>query len=132
MAEHPQPALSPDCRDQNHQKCDGIAWDEEADDFGVCACSHHLKDKREKAHQAVKEFDLNPCSLTARAAINALQAFDNRLNQVNLIDTLPEPLKTALQSPIIVTHLAESGPAPDNIVQNPGFVVGSTTEEGQP
>lgn len=30
--------LSPDCRDGNHQKCDGVAWDEEKDDFTTCKC----------------------------------------------------------------------------------------------
>jgi hypothetical protein len=34
--------LSPDCRDGNCHKCDGIAWDEKADDYTHCLhdCDH--------------------------------------------------------------------------------------------
>lgn len=31
--------LSPDCRDGNHTKCDGIAWDVEADGYAPCECT---------------------------------------------------------------------------------------------
>lgn len=31
-------AISPDCRDGNHQKCDGIAWDMAADEATSCKC----------------------------------------------------------------------------------------------
>lgn len=30
--------LSPDCRDGNHGKCDGVAWDEEKDEPTGCTC----------------------------------------------------------------------------------------------
>lgn len=30
--------LSPDCRDGNHQKCDTVAWDNEADNYTTCDC----------------------------------------------------------------------------------------------
>lgn len=30
--------LSPDCRDGNHHKCDGTAWDEATDDITGCTC----------------------------------------------------------------------------------------------
>lgn len=30
--------LSPDCRDGNHQKCDRLAWNEEADETDYCMC----------------------------------------------------------------------------------------------
>jgi hypothetical protein len=33
--------LSPDCRDGNCVKCDGNAWDREADQLTACACKHH-------------------------------------------------------------------------------------------
>jgi hypothetical protein len=32
------PLLSPDCRDENHQKCPGEAWDVEADQPAPCQC----------------------------------------------------------------------------------------------
>lgn len=31
--------LSPDCRDNNHQKCDGLAWDDELDETTACHCT---------------------------------------------------------------------------------------------
>lgn len=30
--------FSPDCRDSNHQKCDGIAWDLDEDALCDCGC----------------------------------------------------------------------------------------------
>lgn len=30
--------ISPDCRDGNHRKCNGEAWDEDADDLTDCQC----------------------------------------------------------------------------------------------
>lgn len=33
--------LSPDCRDGNHQKCNGDAWDLEADGITDCRCGCH-------------------------------------------------------------------------------------------
>lgn len=33
-----EPLLSPECRDGNHGKCDGVAWDLEADAPADCAC----------------------------------------------------------------------------------------------
>ncbi len=30
--------ISPDCRDGNHRKCDGQAWDVDADDVTGCGC----------------------------------------------------------------------------------------------
>jgi hypothetical protein len=33
--------MSPDCRDGNHQKCDGTAWDDDADEETTCECPHH-------------------------------------------------------------------------------------------
>jgi hypothetical protein len=39
--------LSPDCRDGNHSKCDGVAWDIEADRTTFCLCpecGHPAKD----------------------------------------------------------------------------------------
>ena len=30
--------LSPDCRDGNHHKCDGTAWDIERDEPTGCTC----------------------------------------------------------------------------------------------
>jgi hypothetical protein len=35
--------LSPDCRDENHQKCDRIAWDEDKDDGTDCGCDCHIQ-----------------------------------------------------------------------------------------
>lgn len=32
---------SPDCRDENHQKCDGVAWDLMADQPCHCGCPCH-------------------------------------------------------------------------------------------
>lgn len=32
------PLLSPDCRDNNHTKCDGVAWDLEDDMASACEC----------------------------------------------------------------------------------------------
>jgi hypothetical protein len=31
-------AFSPDCRDGNHQKCDGLALDEDTDEITWCWC----------------------------------------------------------------------------------------------
>lgn len=31
--------LSPDCRDGNHGKCDGVAWNLETDAPDFCQCS---------------------------------------------------------------------------------------------
>lgn len=33
--------VSPDCRDQNHQKCPGDAWDESHDHATECQCACH-------------------------------------------------------------------------------------------
>ncbi|AZS11744.1 hypothetical protein HOU96_gp46 [Arthrobacter phage Maja] len=33
-----KPLLSPDCRDNNHSKCDGVAWDLEIDMASACEC----------------------------------------------------------------------------------------------
>jgi hypothetical protein len=33
-----KPTLSPDCRDGNHFKCDGVAWDLKADEPTQCEC----------------------------------------------------------------------------------------------
>lgn len=33
--------VSPDCRDKNHQKCPGDAWDEAHDHLTECQCSCH-------------------------------------------------------------------------------------------
>lgn len=33
--------VSPDCRDQNHQKCPGDAWDEAHDHATECQCTCH-------------------------------------------------------------------------------------------
>lgn len=35
------PWLSPDCRDGNPQKCDGLAWNTEIDDVVDCESSQH-------------------------------------------------------------------------------------------
>lgn len=35
--------VSPDCRDQNHQKCPGDAWDEAHDHATDCQCQCHTK-----------------------------------------------------------------------------------------
>lgn len=32
--------LSPDCRDENHQKCNGIAWNIFEDQAVECGCEH--------------------------------------------------------------------------------------------
>lgn len=32
------PWLSPDCRDENHRKCNGVAWDDAADAPTECQC----------------------------------------------------------------------------------------------
>ena len=32
---------SPDCRDENHQKCDGVAWDLLRDQPTDCGCACH-------------------------------------------------------------------------------------------
>lgn len=34
-----KPRISPDCRDNNHQKCDTVAWDIEADMPVSCECT---------------------------------------------------------------------------------------------
>lgn len=34
---------SPDCRDGNHQKCDGVAWDMVLDALAGCRCSCHSR-----------------------------------------------------------------------------------------
>lgn len=36
--------LSPDCRDGNHQKCNGVAWDLEADEPTQCRCPNEVCD----------------------------------------------------------------------------------------
>lgn len=35
--------IGPDCRDLNHQKCRGDAWDEEHDHITECGCSCHVE-----------------------------------------------------------------------------------------
>ena len=37
------PIVSPDCRDLNHQKCTGDAWDEAHDHITECQCSCHAE-----------------------------------------------------------------------------------------
>ena len=37
----PAPTVSPDCRDGNHQKCDGVAWDMMRDQPTDCGDSCH-------------------------------------------------------------------------------------------
>lgn len=37
--------LSPDCRDGNHQKCDGTAWSLELDDRVQCDDGCHEEDQ---------------------------------------------------------------------------------------
>lgn len=34
---------SPDCRDGNHNKCDGTAWDLQTDAETRCSCPHHQR-----------------------------------------------------------------------------------------
>lgn len=41
--------LSPDCRDGNCIKCDGNAWDEDADQLTACTCKHHQDHGHEPA-----------------------------------------------------------------------------------
>src|ERR1043166_866359 len=114
MAEPRPPALSPDCRDQNHTKCDGVAWDEEADEPTNCQCVHHTSDavkaqlraKQEEAHQAVKRFDLNPCSLTARAALPALEKYERGTRVIDLVTatmTAPLDIATTKLTPRLIT-----------------------------
>jgi hypothetical protein len=38
---YPVMHISPDCRDGNCGKCDGVAWDLEADAPTDCECPHH-------------------------------------------------------------------------------------------
>ncbi|WP_269067358.1 hypothetical protein [Brevibacterium sp. CCUG 69071] len=33
---------SPDCRDDNHRKCDGQAWDDDTDALASCGCTCHF------------------------------------------------------------------------------------------
>ena len=33
---------SPDCRDTNHHKCNGDAWDDQQDRLTACACPCHV------------------------------------------------------------------------------------------
>lgn len=40
--------VSPDCRDGNHRKCYGDAWDVEADAATVCGCGCHAVDARDE------------------------------------------------------------------------------------
>lgn len=44
---------SPDCRDGNHQKCDGIAWDMVRDESTWCGCQEcgHALGEYDKATQ---------------------------------------------------------------------------------
>lgn len=35
------PVVSPDCRDGNHQKCYGDAWNDAADEPCRCGCACH-------------------------------------------------------------------------------------------
>jgi len=42
--------LSPDCRDGNHQKCNGDAWDLEADGITDCRCGCHDERPYERAN----------------------------------------------------------------------------------
>lgn len=35
--------LSPDCRDGNHHKCDGQAWDDTEDALVSCGCACHIE-----------------------------------------------------------------------------------------
>lgn len=39
---NPNP-LSPDCRDDNHRKCDGRAWDDDTDALASCGCTCHFE-----------------------------------------------------------------------------------------
>jgi hypothetical protein len=41
-AMRPPARLSPDCRDGNHGKCDGLAWDLDLDETVPCECSRCL------------------------------------------------------------------------------------------
>jgi hypothetical protein len=41
------PVYSPDCRDGNHQKCDGAAWDLNTDALAPCGCVCHAYDESE-------------------------------------------------------------------------------------
>lgn len=78
------PIISPDCRDQNHQKCPGDAWDEAHDHGTECECSCHaemLGDPRvQVAARAIQDVGiaLHPtaCERFARAALSAADAVD--------------------------------------------------------
>lgn len=32
--------ICPDCKAGKHHNCDGIAWDDDKDDFTSCGCDH--------------------------------------------------------------------------------------------
>lgn len=42
----PRTPRSPDCRDSNHRKCDGQAWDDTTDALASCGCTCHLESTR--------------------------------------------------------------------------------------
>lgn len=77
--------VSPDCRDQNHQKCPGDAWDEAHDHGTDCQCSCHAKQQADPriaaAVQAMSGRDLGRMDREyyqghAAAAIAAADAVD--------------------------------------------------------
>lgn len=36
---------SPDCRDSNHHKCNGVGWNETRGGFGDCPCTCHPQNR---------------------------------------------------------------------------------------
>lgn len=76
--------VSPDCRDQNHQKCPGDAWDEAHDHGTECQCACHGQQpddpRLEAAARAIQDegLALHPtaCERFARSALSAADAVD--------------------------------------------------------
>lgn len=52
--------LSPDCRDGNCVKCDGDAWDFDADKLTTCSCPHHQDHGQAPDTAAERSLDPGP------------------------------------------------------------------------
>ena len=55
--------VSPDCRDQNHQKCPGDAWDEAHDHGTECQCGCHAEAAPEMPRTAMQARHLSGASI---------------------------------------------------------------------
>ncbi|WP_159702435.1 hypothetical protein [Arthrobacter sp. 18067] len=124
-------AISPDCRDGNHRKCTGDAWDMELDNVTDCQCQEclcryaatseqhaEIADKLDELRRVIAARELQDHILRRRIRIlGAILARDLRLQRI--VEAIDRPANAALGIVRGWAYRAGRRPLPGSVLYSP-------------